>query len=149
MVFQRFLPLRRLLLVSVLVLSTSVFPAVTRGAPTTAAITTEPAPRSAGASAAAAAPPSPTEAHPAEAGSADNLAQGDWWAAVQKNIGRSEYNATPLSDRAGAYQAPNRAHNLRTYFDRSGIRVHDRTAAGSPTLVSLQLAGVGRGARLA
>src|SRR5205814_401512 len=42
-------------------------------------------------------------------------------------------------------QAPNRAHNLRTYFEKTGIRVHDRTAEGSPELLRLTLSRVGRG----
>ena len=45
-------------------------------------------------------------------------------------------------------QAPNRAHDLRTYFDASGIRVHDRRAVGSPELLSLTLAGMGRDGRI-
>lgn len=45
----------------------------------------------------------------------------DWWSAVQEEIRRSEYQVTwqeqtYLPDVPAAYQAPNRAHNLRTYF---------------------------------
>ena len=43
------------------------------------------------------------------------------------DIAALEYNATPLSDRAGAYQAPNRAHNLRTTFTNEGITIVSRT----------------------
>ena len=42
-------------------------------------------------------------------------------------------------------QAPNRAHNLRTYFEPTGVRLHDHTASGSPELLRLSLFGVGRG----
>jgi hypothetical protein len=57
-----------------------------------------------------------------------------------------EYEATP---NAQGLQAPNRAHDLRTYFDARGIRVHDRTAPGDPSLLALTLARVGRGGALA
>jgi hypothetical protein len=65
-----------------------------------------------------------------------------WLARAQQGIAEREYWAS--RNREGL-QAPNRAHNLRTYFEPSGIRVHDRTAAGSPELVRLSLLGVGRG----
>jgi hypothetical protein len=64
------------------------------------------------------------------------------FAAVQRQIAQREYQAS--ANRNGL-QAPNRAHNLRTYFASTGIRVHDRTQAGSPELLSLDLAAVGRG----
>ena len=55
----------------------------------------------------------------------------DWWAAVQENIARSEYRITwqertYLDGVEAAYQAPNRAHNLRTYFTPDGVRVIPR-----------------------
>jgi hypothetical protein len=55
----------------------------------------------------------------------------DWWSAVQKEIRQSEYHITwqeqtALPGAASAYQAPNRAQGLRSYF----------TAAG-PAIVSL------------
>ena len=48
-----------------------------------------------------------------------------WWATVQENIRRSQYHITwqeqtYLDDVPVAYQAPNRAQNLRTYFDSGG-----------------------------
>ena len=46
-------------------------------------------------------------------------------------------------------QAPNRAHDLRSCFGPDGVRVHDRTDAGSPVLLGLRLTGVGRGEPLA
>jgi len=72
--------------------------------------------------------------------------EGGGLAAVQRHIAHREYRAS--SNRQGL-QAPNRVHNLRTYFESTGIRVHDRTAPGSPELLVLNLTGVGRGETLA
>lgn len=49
----------------------------------------------------------------------------DWWTAVQEDLRRSEYHVTWQEDPdlpgvLAAYQAPNRAHNLRTYFTPEG-----------------------------
>lgn len=60
---------------------------------------------------------------------------------IEGAIAEREYLATP--SRAGL-QAPNRRQDFRVYFDRSGIRLHDRTAAGSPELVRLSLVRMGR-----
>src|SRR5262245_54175477 len=60
---------------------------------------------------------------------------------IEETIAAKEYEASP---NGAGLQAPNRAHNLRTWFDASGIRVHDRTAEGSPELLGLSLSGVGR-----
>jgi hypothetical protein len=79
----------------------------------------------------------------------------DWWTAVQKDVRQSEYHVTwqdqtTLSEwvsfsgepGAGAYQAPNRAHNLRTYFGPQGISIVPR--AGTPAWeLSLALTGYG------
>ena len=73
---------------------------------------------------------------------AEEAADASWLAQAQRSIERREYWASG-SDHG--LQAPNRIHNLRTYFGKGGIRVHDRTAPGSPHLVGLSLAGVGRG----
>ncbi|HNT75269.1 MAG TPA: integrin alpha, partial [Anaerolineae bacterium] len=59
----------------------------------------------------------------------------NWWAAVQENIRQSEYHVTwqkqtYLADLPAAYQAPNRAHNLRTYFTPQGVRVIPRVFEG-------------------
>jgi hypothetical protein len=77
---------------------------------------------------------------PAAALPTPSVADAGWWAAAQANIRQSEYNVTwqaqtyledlpaPANElRAGAYQAPNRAHNLRTYFTAEGIRIVPRT----------------------
>ncbi len=69
----------------------------------------------------------------------------DWLSRMQQELAGKEYEAS--RHRAGL-QAPNRAHGLRTYFETTGIRVHDRTAAGSPELLSLSLAAVGRAERM-
>ena len=69
----------------------------------------------------------------------------DWLARAGQGLAAREYHATE-NDRG--LQAPNRRHNLRTYFEPDGIRVVDRTAPGGPGLVGLRLAGVGRGTTL-
>ncbi len=69
----------------------------------------------------------------------------DWWDRAQQGLVEREYQA---SKNKHGLQAPNRAHNLRTYFQSNGIKVHDRTAKGSPELTSLSLTGLGRGATL-
>ncbi len=56
----------------------------------------------------------------------------DWWAAVQDDLRRSEYEVswqdqTLLPGVSAAYQAPNRANGLRTFFMPTGIRVIPRT----------------------
>jgi cysteine-rich repeat protein len=71
----------------------------------------------------------------------------DWLPAARRSIAAREYEASPA---AGGLQAPNRAHSLRTWFEPTGIRVHDRSAAGAPRLAELRMAGFGRsGAPLA
>ena len=59
-------------------------------------------------------------------------ASGDWWSQIQADIRKSEYSATwqektLLPEGRPAYQAPNRARNLRTYFSGDGVRVVART----------------------
>jgi hypothetical protein len=65
-------------------------------------------------------------------------------AGLRGYIADREYEAGPNAE---GLQAPNRAHDLRTYFDPAGIRVVGRSADGAPELLSLRLAGVGRGLR--
>jgi len=55
----------------------------------------------------------------------------DWWFRVQADIRSDEYGITwqeesPLPDRQGAYQAPNRAQGFRTWFTEKGITVVPR-----------------------
>ncbi len=82
----------------------------------------------------------------------------DWWATVQETIRTSEYyvtwqEQTYLADLPAAYQAPNRAHNLRTYFSPDGPIVIPRTWTEEtnipPWRLEMALAelGAGRGAR--
>ena len=72
-------------------------------------------------------------------------ASEDWWRRVQRGLAEGEYHP---SDNGRGLQAPNRTHNLRTYFESTGIRLHDRTAAGSPELAGLSLIGMGHGDNL-
>jgi hypothetical protein len=67
-------------------------------------------------------------------------------AAVQRQIAQREYWA---SDNGEGLQAPNRVHNLRIYFEPTGIHVHDRTRTASPELLALSPMGIGRGETLA
>ena len=72
----------------------------------------------------------------------------DWWAAVQEDTRQSEYHVTwqdhtYLPDVDAAYQAPNRAHNLRTYFTADGIRVIPRTESEPSWEWGLTLTGYG------
>jgi hypothetical protein len=62
-------------------------------------------------------------------------------ASIEQGIAQREYEASRNDQ---GLQAPNRAQNLRTYFEPKGIRVHDRTAPDSPELLSLRLASLGR-----
>jgi hypothetical protein len=55
----------------------------------------------------------------------------DWWTGVQENIRQSEYHVTwqdhtYLPGVPAAYQAPNRAHDLRTYFASDGLTIIPR-----------------------
>jgi hypothetical protein len=68
-----------------------------------------------------------------------------WLARAQQELAAREYRATQT---ARGLQAPNRRHNLRSYFEPAGVRVVDRTAAGSPELVALRAAALGRGSAL-
>jgi len=74
----------------------------------------------------------------------DDLA-GNALAGMQRSIAAREYRVS-RNDRG--LQAPNRRHGLRTYFEPTGIRVHDRSAQGDPELLALRWTGVGRGASL-
>jgi hypothetical protein len=77
----------------------------------------------------------------------------DWWATVQEDLRQAEYNVTwqeqtYLTDIPAAYQAPNRTHNLRTYFAPAGPIVIPRTWAEEtripPWRWEASLAGWGR-----
>ena len=90
--------------------------------------------------------PSVTQAE--EAVSLPEGASAGWWAGVQEDIGRTEYQVTwqdhtYLPDFPAAYQAPNRAQNLRTYFTPEGIRAIPRTGDGATWEWGLTLTGYG------
>ncbi len=76
----------------------------------------------------------PSAIQPAQLEDAVSLPNGtsaNWWATAQEDIGRSEYQVTRqdrtfLTGLSAAYQAPNRAHNLRAYFTPTGIRIIPR-----------------------
>jgi len=73
---------------------------------------------------------------------------GDWWSTVQEDIRQSEYDITwqkdtSLPNLSAAYQAPNRAQNLRTYFTSEGVRMISRTEALPTWELGLALAGYG------
>jgi hypothetical protein len=81
----------------------------------------------------------------------------DWWSAVQEHIRRSEYQVTwqeqtYLEDVAAAYQAPNRAENLRTYFAPEGPivipRVWGEETASPPWRWQASLVAWGRAGAL-
>ncbi len=74
-----------------------------------------------------------------------NRAERDWFARARGSLEQREYHA---SSNGIGLQAPNRSQDLRTYFETTGIRIHDRTAPGASELLALSLAGVGRGDRL-
>ena len=76
--------------------------------------------------------------HSAEAVTRPEDIPADWWAIVQEDIRRSEYHLrwqdeTHLPGVPAAYQAPNRAHNLRTYFTTEGPVLIPRVWAGVET----------------
>jgi hypothetical protein len=64
-----------------------------------------------------------------------------WVAEIQRGLAAREYEAS-VNDRG--LQTPNRAQNLRTYYEADGIRVMDRTAPGEPELVRIRLDAFGR-----
>jgi len=76
-----------------------------------------------------------------------NGASSGWLASVRERIRTSEYDVTwakcALPDVAEAYQAPNRACNLRTYFTPEGIRIVRRAGTGPDWDVGLNVARFG------
>jgi len=79
-------------------------------------------------------------------------APSGWQSTVQRQIAAQEYEVTwQTSTRVegldAAWQAPNRAHNLRTYFAASGIRVVPRTEEAPSWTWGLEWVGYGRAGR--
>jgi hypothetical protein len=72
-------------------------------------------------------------------------AEPAWRETAQGNLAASEYRASPTPH---GLQAPNRAHGLRTYFESSCIRLHERSALDGDALATLTLKGFGRGSAL-
>ena len=73
---------------------------------------------------------------------------GDWWTRAQAYIRRAEYQPSPVTDAAvsgqpATVQAPNRAHNFRTFFSPDGVRVMPRTATGADWTWGLSLVAIG------
>ena len=85
-----------------------------------------------------------------QAGADDGGDGRSWMERVEQQIAADEYeiswqDRTVLEDLDRAWHAPNRAHNLRTYFTPEGIRVVRRTTARPPWQWTLSLIGYGRG----
>jgi hypothetical protein len=83
-----------------------------------------------------------------DAVSLPNGTSANWWATAQEDIGRSEYQVTRqdrtfLTGLSAAYQAPNRAHNLRAYFTPTGIRIIPRAVDSAAWEWGLTLTGYG------
>jgi hypothetical protein len=73
----------------------------------------------------------------------------NWWSQVQRRIAASEYHVswqerTVLNGLDAAWQAPNRAHDFRTYFTPRGIRLIPRRDSAPAWEWSLRLVGYGR-----
>ncbi len=71
-----------------------------------------------------------------------------WVGNIQDNIRQEEYHITwqeetTLPNEQGAYQAPNREHNFRTYFVPDGIYLQPRTEITEQWLWGLKLTGFG------
>ncbi|MBN2172330.1 MAG: FG-GAP repeat protein [Candidatus Krumholzibacteriota bacterium] len=80
-------------------------------------------------------------------------ASADWWQSVKEDIRRSEYRIswqepTLPSDLPAAFQAPNRAQNLRSYFTPAGVRVTPRRADAGSWQWGLELAAYGHPGRM-
>ncbi len=65
-----------------------------------------------------------------------------WLGAVSEEIRRSEYRFSDAG--AGAWSAPNRAHDLRTRISDAGIEVVSRTEGAAAWRLSLRLLAFGR-----
>lgn len=79
------------------------------------------------------------------AGAPDGVDEG-WLAGVEADIRRMEYEA---SETEAGLQAPNRRHNLRTYFRPDGIDIRQRVGAGSAWRFTWRTLTWGRPGRMA
>jgi hypothetical protein len=78
----------------------------------------------------------------------------DWWSQAQEYIRQSEYHLSWVDEPliAGAppsFQAPNRAQNLRFYFQAQGVQIIQRTETQPSWVWGIALAGIGSEDRLA
>lgn len=69
----------------------------------------------------------------------------EWLQEAARAIAALEYRPTAAESGHG-FQAPNRAHDLRVHFEKTGLIVRDRVAEGSPELLRLRLDRISRGA---
>jgi hypothetical protein len=83
--------------------------------------------------------------------------ESDWWSTMREQIASSEYyitwqERTYLEEHTAAYQAPNRAQNLRSYFTEDGLIVIPRIKPKGQDGISWQWnaspSSWGRGERL-
>ena len=77
----------------------------------------------------------------ANANASDTEALGGWPELARKSIENREYW---VGETQAGLQAPNRTHNLRTFFSADHVRVQDRTASGSQALLQMSLSRFGR-----
>ena len=85
---------------------------------------------------------------------AQSIAPAGWLSQAQETIRQSEYQISwveePLIPGAPpSYQAPNRAQNLRFYFQEQGVQVIQRTESQPSWIWSISLAGLGGLSQLA
>ena len=74
----------------------------------------------------------------------------DWWTQVQRNLAEEEYQVTwqkqtSLPDVTEAWQAPNRAQGLRTYFTERGPRMVSRVETEASWIWGLEFVAFGEG----
>jgi len=64
-----------------------------------------------------------------------------WLSQIHKGIAEREYH---ISNNSKGLQAPNRANNLRIYFDKKGISVKERASTDDADLLRLSFTGLDR-----
>jgi hypothetical protein len=80
------------------------------------------------------------------------VSDAGWLTAVSNQLQEAEYAVTAVTRSGGgqiAYQAPNRAQNLRTYFSSTGIQIEPRLVHGEAWRFGLEVVGVGDGVQTA
>ncbi|MEW5868218.1 MAG: FG-GAP-like repeat-containing protein [Chloroflexota bacterium] len=98
--------------------------------------------------------PAHAQTQPVPGAASQSGISGDWWSQAQEYIRQSEYHLSwvdePLIPGApSSFQAPNRAQNLRFYFQEHGVQVIQRTEIEPSWLWGISLAGVGSAGELA